>query len=126
MNRLVLPFKLFAGGPIGDGKQYLSWIHEVDEARAIRFLIEDKGARGPFNLTAPNPATNAEVGQAIAKVLKRPYYLPAPEFAFNLAFGEIGALVTKGQLVMPERLLAQGFEFQFPNLEPALQDILLD
>lgn len=125
LNRLVLPFKLFAGGPIGDGKQYLSWIHEVDEARAIRFLIEDKEARGPFNLTAPNSATNAEVGQAIAKILKRPYYLPAPEFAFNLAFGEIGALVTKGQRVMPERLLAQGFEFQFPNLESALQDILL-
>jgi uncharacterized protein (TIGR01777 family) len=126
LNRLVLPFKLFAGGPIGGGKQYLSWIHEVDEARAIRFLIEDNEALGPFNLTAPNPATNAEVGRAIAKVLQRPYYLPAPEFAFNLAFGEVGSLVTKGQRVMPERLLAQGFEFQFPNLEPALQDLLVD
>jgi uncharacterized protein (TIGR01777 family) len=126
LNRLVLPFKLFAGGPIGGGKQYLSWIHEVDEARAIRFLIEDNEALGPFNLTAPNPATNAEVGRAIAKVLQRPYYLPAPEFVFNLAFGEVGSLVTKGQRVMPERLLAQGFEFQFPNLEPALQDLLVD
>jgi len=124
LNRLVLPFKLFGGGPIGDGKQYLSWIHEVDEARAIRFLIETEEAHGAFNLTAPNPATNAEVGKAIAKVLNRPYYLPAPEFAFNLAFGEVGKLVTKGQRVMPERLLEHGFEFQFPELEPALQDIL--
>ena len=124
LNRLVLPFKLFGGGPIGDGKQYLSWIHEVDEARAIRFLIETEEAHGAFNLTAPNPATNTEVGKAIAKVLNRPYYLPAPEFAFNLAFGEVGKLVTKGQRVMPERLLEHGFEFQFPELEPALQDIL--
>jgi uncharacterized protein (TIGR01777 family) len=126
LNRLVLPFKLFTGGPIGDGKQYLSWIHETDEARAIRFLIENKDARGAFNLTAPNPATNAEVGKAIAKVLHRPYYLPAPGFAFKLAFGEVSALVTNGQRVMPERLLEYGFEFQFPNLEPALQDILGD
>jgi len=124
LNRLVLPFKLFGGGPIGDGKQYLSWIHEVDEARAIRFLIENEDTQGAFNLTAPNPATNAEVGKTIAKILNRPYYLPAPDFAFHLAFGEVGSLVTKGQRVMPGRLLEQGFEFQFPELEPALQDIL--
>ena len=126
LNRLVLPFKLFAGGPLGDGQQYFSWIHEDDESSAIRFLIEDENASGPFNLTAPNPATNRQVGKAIAKVLGRPYYLPAPEFAFNLAFGEVGALVTKGQRVMPERLLEKGFEFKFPEVEPALQDLLVD
>jgi uncharacterized protein (TIGR01777 family) len=126
LNRLVLPFKLYAGGPIGNGKQYLSWIHEVDEARAIRFLIEDKEARGAFNLTAPHPATNAEVGRAIAKVLQRPYYLPAPEFAFRLAFGEVGSLVTDGQRVMPERLLERGFEYQYPDVEPALHDLLVE
>jgi uncharacterized protein (TIGR01777 family) len=124
LNRLVLPFRLFGGGPIGDGKQYLSWIHEVDEVRAIRFLVENEEAQGPFNLTSPNPATNAQVGKAIAKVLNRPYYLPAPEFAFNMAFGEVGQLVTKGQRVMPERLLEHGYEFLFPELEPALQNIL--
>ena len=126
LNRLVLPFKLYAGGSIGDGKQYLSWIHEVDESRAIRFLIENKKAQGAFNLTAPNPATNAEVGQAIAKILQRPCYLPAPAFVFNLAFGEVGALVTNGQRVMPERLLGLGFEFKYPELEPALQNLLVD
>lgn len=126
LNRLVLPFKLYAGGPIGDGEQYLSWIHEADEARAIRFLIETEPAQGAFNLTAPNPATNEEVGKAIAKVLRRPYYLPAPEFAFNLAFGEVGALVTKGQRVIPERLLELGFEFEFPEIETALRDLLVD
>lgn len=124
LNPLVLQVRLFAGGPIGSGEQYISWIHEVDEARAIRFLIENEEARGAFNLTAPNPATQAEVGKAIANTVGRPFYLPAPEFAFNLAFGEIAALVTKGQRVIPERLLEQGFEFQFPELEPALQDIL--
>jgi uncharacterized protein (TIGR01777 family) len=126
LNPLVLPFKFYAGGPIGNGKQYLSWIHEADEARAIRFLIQKGDARGAFNLTAPNPATQAEVGKAIAKTLGRPYYLPAPEFAFNLAFGEVAALVTNGQRVMPERLLELGFEFQFPELGPALQDILIE
>ncbi len=126
LNRLVLPFKLFGGGPIGDGKQYLSWIHEADEASAIRFLIENNTAHGAFNLTSPNPATNAEVGKTIAKVLRRPYYLPIPEFAFDLAFGEVAALVTQGQRVMPECLLEHGFEFKFPQLEPALQDLLGD
>ena len=126
LNSLVLPFKLYAGGPVGDGQQYLSWIHEVDEARAIRFLIENESAQGSFNLTAPNPATNAEVGEAIAKVLQRPYYLPVPAFAFNLAFGEVGELVTKGQRVMPDRLLELGFEFKYPDVEPALRDLLID
>lgn len=126
LNRLVLPFKLFAGGPLAGGKQYLSWIHEEDEARAILFLIENQESQGAFNLTAPNPATNAEVGKAIAKVLKRPYYLPAPEFAFRIAFGEIAALVTKGQRVLPKRLLEQGFEFRFPQVEPALRNLLAD
>jgi uncharacterized protein (TIGR01777 family) len=124
LNQLVLPFRLFGGGPIGDGKQYLSWIHESDEVSAIRFLIENNTARGAFNLTAPNPATNAEVGKAIARVLHRPYYLPIPKFAFKMAFGEVAALVTQGQRVMPERLLEQGYEFQFPELEPALLDLL--
>jgi uncharacterized protein (TIGR01777 family) len=126
LNSLLLPFKLFAGGPIGDGRQYLSWIHELDEVRAIRFLIEDTDARGAFNLTSPNPATNAEVGKAIAKVLGRPYYLPIPKFAFTLAFGEVSALVTEGQRVMPERLLEHGFEFKFPEVESALRDLLRD
>lgn len=126
LNRLVLPFQLFAGGPIGMGQQYLSWIHEVDHARAIRFLIENNDAGGAFNLTAPSPATNEEVGRAIAKVLGRPYYLPVPEFAFNLAFGEVGALVTRGQRVIPERLLDLGFEFKFSEVEPALRDLLVD
>jgi NAD dependent epimerase/dehydratase family enzyme len=89
-------------------------------------LIENDSAEGAFNLTAPNPATNTEVGKAIAMVLRRPYYFPAPEFAFNLAFGEIGALVTKGQRVLPKRLQQLGFEFKFPELEPALRDLLLN
>jgi uncharacterized protein (TIGR01777 family) len=124
LNPLVLPFKLYGGGPIADGKQYLSWIHEVDEARAICFLIENKDATSAFNLTAPNPATNAEVGKTIAKVLNRPYYLPVPGFVFKLAFGEVSALVTQGQRVFPDRLMESGFEFKFPEVEPALSDLL--
>ena len=124
LNRLALPFQLYGGGPIAGGEQYLSWIHEVDEASAIRFLIENKDARGAFNLTAPNPATNAEVGKTIATVLHRPYYLPVPGFAFKLAFGEVSALVTQGQRVFPDRLMESGFEFKFPEVESALSDLL--
>lgn len=124
LTRLMLPFKLFAGGPFGNGRQYISWIHIADEAGAIRFLIENKGARGVYNLTAPNPVTNAQFGKTLGKVMKRPYYLPVPGFALRIAFGEVTAVVLEGQRVVPNRLLKAGFEYQFPELEPALHDTL--
>ncbi len=124
LPRMMLPFKLFAGGPFGNGRQYISWVHLDDEVAAIRFLIENKQARGAFNLTAPNPSTNAEFGKTLGKVMHRPYYMPVPGFALRAMFGEVTTVVLDGQRVIPTRLQEMGFEFQFPNLEPALRDTL--
>ncbi|MEW5720290.1 MAG: TIGR01777 family oxidoreductase [Chloroflexota bacterium] len=122
---LALPFKLSFGGRIGNGKQFIAWIHLADYVRAIRFLIENKNARGVFNLTAPNPLTNAEFGRVIACVLRRPFWFPVPAFALKLALGEMAELLLlSGQRVVPEKLLQAGFKFQFADAENALRDVL--
>jgi len=125
LSRLALPFRLFVGGPLGRGSQVLSWIHIYDEAAAIRFLIEHPEAEGPYNLTAPHPVTNAEFGRALARVLQRPYWFPTPGWALRLVLGEMSQTVLEGQRVVPQRLQAQGFEFRYPDLYPALSQLLL-
>ena len=124
LSRLLLPFKLFVGGPLGNGRQVLSWIHIRDEVKAIRYLVENPDTSGVYNLTAPNPVTNAEMGKAIAKIMRRPYYLPVPGFAMRLLFGEVATVVLDGQRVIPTRLLESGFEFDFPKIDMALENIL--
>lgn len=122
---LSMPFKMFVGGPIGNGKQWFSWIHTVDQVRAIRFLIENENARGVYNLSAPDPKTNADFGRLIAKVLRRPYWFPVPAFVMRLMFGELGDKLLLGSLrVLPQRLQDAGFKFQFDNAESALKDLL--
>ncbi|MDE3090498.1 MAG: TIGR01777 family oxidoreductase, partial [Chloroflexota bacterium] len=122
---LALPFRLFVGGPLGNGKQWFSWIHIVDHVAAIRFFIENESARGIFNLSAPNPLTNAEFGRALARALGRPYWFPTPAFAMRLVFGELGRVMILGsQRVLPRRLQEAGFEFQFPEAKAALRDLL--
>ena len=121
---LVLPHKLWVGGPLGNGHQVYSWIHIIDEVNAIRFLIRDENARGVFNLTSPNPVTNIEFEKMISKVMHRPYYFPIPSFAMQMAFGEVASMVLKGQRVIPAKLLKEGYEFKFPGLEEALIDLL--
>ncbi len=124
LPKMLLPFRLFAGGPVGSGRQWLPWIHLADEVAAIRFLLEDEGARGPFNLTAPQPLTNREFSRVLGRVLKRPSFLPAPAFALRLALGEMADLVLKGQRAVPKRLGELGFTFRFPDAESALRDLL--
>jgi len=124
LRPLFLQYRLFAGGPLGTGKQYYSWIHIDDEAGAIRFLILQEAARGAFNLTAPNPLTNDEFGRTIAKVMHRPHYFPVPSFAMYLAFGEVAGMVLDGQKVIPKKLLELGYVFKFPALEEAMSDLL--
>lgn len=124
LARLLIPFKLFAGGPFGNGRQVMSWIHITDEVKAIRFLIENSETSGAYNLTAPNPVTNAEMGKVMAKILRRPYYLPVPGFALRLLFGEVASVVLDGQRVLPARLLASGYVFKYPRIDMALADIL--
>jgi uncharacterized protein (TIGR01777 family) len=124
LPRLLLPFRLFAGGPMGSGKQWMSWIHLQDEVRALRFLIETDEAQGAFNLTAPNPTTNGEMAKVLGRIMRRPSLLPVPGFAMRLAFGEVSDVVLKGQRAVPQRLLDLGFEFQFPDAEAALRNLL--
>lgn len=120
----LLQFKLFAGGRLGSGKQWFSWIHTEDAVRAIRFLTEMSAARGIYNLAAPDPVTNEEFTRVLGKVMNRPAFLPVPEFALKLLLGEVAALVLEGRPVSPKKLQAVGFKFKFPKLEEALLDIL--
>lgn len=124
LPRLVLPFRLFAGGPMGSGNQWFSWIHQEDEVRGIRFLIDHEEARGAFNLTAPQPVTNREFARALGRALGRPSWLPVPAFALRLAFGEVSDVLLEGQPAVPSRLQSLGFEFQYPDVESALRDLV--
>lgn len=123
LARMALPFKLFAGGPLGSGKQYFPWIHPADETGAIRFLIENANASGAFNLTAPNPLTNAQFSHVLGKVMQRPSFVPTPAFAFEMAFGEVASLVLTGQRAVPKHLLEAGYKFQYTDAEAALRDL---
>lgn len=123
LPRMAMPFKLFAGGPLGSGKQPVPWIHIEDEVRALRFLVDRADATGPFNLTAPAVPTNAEFSKSLGRVMGRPSFMPAPGFAFNLAFGEVAEIVLEGQKAIPKRLQEMGFTFNYPDLEVALADL---
>jgi uncharacterized protein len=124
VRRLLVPYRFFVGGPIGGGKQWWSWIHPKDVVRGIRFLIERTDAHGPFNLVAPEPVTNDDFGKTLGRVLGRPHFFPLPAFALRLPLGEVADIVLKGQPVVPQRLLAMGFDYWFPGLEEALRDLL--
>ena len=124
LPKMLLPFRLFAGGPAGSGRQYMPWIHLADEVGAIRFLLDSPGARGPFNLTAPEPLSNREFSRVLGRVLGRPSFLPAPAFALKLALGEMSKIVLEGQRAVPRRLQEAGYRFRFPSLEAALSDLL--
>ena len=123
LPRMALPFQFFVGGPAGSGNQWMPWIHLVDQAAALRFLLECEDARGAFNLTAPNPVTNGEFGVTLAKVLRRPSLVRTPAFALRLGLGEMSDLILTGQRAIPRRLLDLDFNFRFPFLYSALQDI---
>jgi len=124
LPRVLLPYKLFAGGPFGSGKQWWSWIHLHDEVRAIRFLIDNAEAEGAFNLTSPNPLINDDFGRTLARVMGRPHLIPVPAFAMRAAFGEVAMVVLTGQRVLPRRLQELGFQFEYPELETALRHLL--
>jgi uncharacterized protein (TIGR01777 family) len=124
LSRLLLPYKYFVGGPFGNGRQWYSWIHIADEVSAIRFLIENPGAVGTFNLTAPNPLPNKDFGKTLGKVLNRPSWIPVPGFILNILFGEVATVVVDGQRVISKRLLDLGYQFKYPELESALKNLL--
>ncbi len=123
LPKIAMPYHFFVGGTVGDGKQWMSWIHFRDVARAIQFIAETPSIRGPVNLTAPLPVRMKEFGHILAKILRRPHWIPAPAFAIKAALGEMSTLVLDGQKVIPEVLQKNGFQFQYPSLDQALREI---
>ena len=120
---MLLPFKLFVGGPLGDGTQPVPWVHIEDEINAFRFLIENPEAHGPFNLAAPDRIDYNDFAWIASKVLRRPSWFRVPAFLLRLGLGEKAELVLQGQQVVPQRLRELGFKFKYTQLENALQDL---
>jgi uncharacterized protein len=121
---MALPYKLFVGGKVGSGVQWVSWVHVIDVVRAIVFALENDQLSGPVNVTSPSPVRMNDFGKTIGTVLQRPHWLPVPSFVMKTVLGQKSALVLEGQHVMPQVLLEEGFEFMFPTLKPALEDLL--
>jgi hypothetical protein len=125
LPRLVLPFRLFVGGPLGSGQQWMSWIHADDEVNALIHLIDNTTFEGPVNLTAPEPVRMKEFSAILGRVLNRPSWAPVPEFVLKLILGDMSEMVLTGQRVLPGKLLDSGFRFQFDNLEEAFRELLI-
>ena len=128
LPKMLLPFKFGAGGKLGSGRQWVSWIALEDEVGAIVHLLGDDSLSGPFNLTAPNPVTNADMTKAIGKALRRPTFLPAPALALKTALGAemAGELLLVSQRALPTRLLDSGFTFAQPEFAEALRRALAE
>ncbi|MGD9506880.1 MAG: TIGR01777 family oxidoreductase [Syntrophobacteraceae bacterium] len=125
LEKMIPAFRRGLGSPIGSGKQWFSWVHVEDLFRIMAFLMEREGLSGVVNCTAPNPVTNEELTRALAHALKRPLIAPSvPGFLVRMVLGEFGDVLLTGQRVAPKRLLEEGFQFQFPELNDALEDLV--
>ncbi len=124
LEKMTSAFKYWMGSSLGSGKQWFSWIHEQDLARIFLFLLDHKDLTGPINCTAPEPVRNREMTEIIGKVLNKPTFLPpVTSFFVKMILGEFGEVLLKGQRVIPDKLLKNGFIFQFPTMEAALKDL---
>lgn len=125
LKEMLTPFKMGVGGRVGKGQQFVSWIHIRDLIRVIQFALENENLNGAVNATAPNPVRNAEFAEKLGVAVHRPSLVPVPEFALRLMFGELAdALLLSSQRVVPEKLLANNFQFEFERIEDALRDLL--
>jgi uncharacterized protein len=123
LAKMLTPFKLGAGGPVGSGKQWLSWIHHEDLTGLLLFALGHGEARGPLNATAPNPVSNRDFGKALGRALRRPAFMPMPGFMLRLLVGEAAEVILTGQRVLPRRPLALGYAFKYPTVDAALAQI---
>jgi uncharacterized protein (TIGR01777 family) len=124
LGQMLLPFKLALGGPLGSGKQWMPWIHIDDIVGAFRYVMANDDLVGAVNGTSPNPATNADFSKALGRALHRPAVLPVPAFALNVLFGEMAQILLEGQRALPKKLLFTGYEFKYPELPGALEDVI--
>lgn len=124
LKKFLLPFKLFAGGPLGSGKQWFSWIHLEDAIRGYLFLIDNKSVNGAVNLTSPDPVRMNEFAKTLGKVLNRPALFKVPEFVLKIAVGEMSQIVTASLRVKPKKLEEHNFNFRSQKLKEALEDLL--
>jgi uncharacterized protein (TIGR01777 family) len=124
LKKMLLPFRLALGSRLGNGRQWMSWIHRQDYLHAVLTLLDDQTAQGAFNLTAPQPVTNAQFTQILASAVHRPAIFFAPTVLLKLALGERSDLLLSGQNVIPQALSERGFKFEFADLGSALRDLL--
>jgi uncharacterized protein len=124
LGKMIPPFKLFAGGPIGSGRQWFSWIHLDDLVNLIVQALTKPEIEGVYNATAPNPVRMADLSQTLGQVMNRPSWLPVPGFAIEALLGDGAIVVLEGQQVIPKRTVETGFEYKYPNLQSALTQIL--
>jgi uncharacterized protein (TIGR01777 family) len=125
-KKLLLPYKLFAGGPLGSGKQWLSWLHIKDLIQIYIFALENAAVKGAINATSPNPVTNKELANSLGKILHRPSFFRVPEFVLKMVLGEMSETVLSSQKVYPERLSLLGYKFLYPEITRALKDLLIE
>jgi uncharacterized protein (TIGR01777 family) len=123
LPRMITPFKYFVGGPLGSGRQYMSWIHRLDWIEMVRWIVETPEASGPINATAPVPVTNREFSRALGRAVHRPSLMPVPGFALKLVVGEFAQALLTGQRVLPKRALALGYHFRYPEIDQAFRGI---
>ena len=124
LARMLPPFKLGLGGPLGSGRQPFPWIHRDDAVGAILFAINDAKLSGPINVASPDAKSNAEFTKALGRALSRPAFIPAPAFALKLALGEMSSMLLGGQRAAPQKLLARGYKFKYAALDDALASLL--
>ncbi len=124
LAKMIPPFKLFAGGPLGNGRQWFSWIHVDDLVQLIKESLKRAGIVGTFNATAPNPVRMNQLCETLGEVMNRPSWLPVPDFALEVLLGEAAKVVLEGQQVLPKATQSLGFEYQYPTIKSALIDIV--
>jgi uncharacterized protein (TIGR01777 family) len=124
LAKLRTPFYLGMGGPVGDGRQWMSWIHHEDMTGVLLLALDNNEAVGPLNGTAPNPVTNRDFSTALGKALHRPSFMPTPGFVLRAMLGESADVITTGQRVLPKKTIALGYQYKFPTIDAALADIV--